>query len=186
MFAQKFADRRCSDPRQSLESERATANPSTKKQLDRLDRQINTTQRARLRSLHELFKQIPARIEKELAELEAAPASNSSSPEEAGQITEEIGLRRNPNPRLRRAPKLSQPPLLPVIKSPKSTSPSACEVRKESIKRKFCELGPQFRKRGHNPSRWWASPVISYSFDLPRTLPAHDGSRGGLRGPLRS
>jgi hypothetical protein len=98
MFAQKFADRRCSDPRQSLESERATANPSTKKQLDRLDRQINTTQRARLRSLHELFKQIPARIEKELAELEAAPASNSSSPEEAGQITEEIGFRRNPNP----------------------------------------------------------------------------------------
>jgi hypothetical protein len=66
--------------------------PVDEKQLDRLDRQIGATQRAWFRSLHELFKQIPARIEKELAELEAARASNSSSPEEAAQIAEEIGF----------------------------------------------------------------------------------------------
>jgi hypothetical protein len=70
----------------------AAGEPVDEKQLDRLDRQINTTQRAWFRSLHELFKQIPARIEKELAELEAARASNSSSAEEAAQIAEEIGF----------------------------------------------------------------------------------------------
>jgi hypothetical protein len=42
------------------------------KQLDRLDRQIHTAQRAWFRALKELQNQIPARIEKELAEIEAA------------------------------------------------------------------------------------------------------------------
>jgi hypothetical protein len=60
-----------------------------------------------------LLKQIPARIEKELAELEAARVSTSSIAEEAAQIAVEIGfVSPKPEPALPSHPQmpLSGPP----------------------------------------------------------------------------
>jgi hypothetical protein len=60
--------------------------------LYRLDRQINTTQRAWFRAFKELMHQIPARIDQELAEIEAATASASPSAANATEIAAEIGF----------------------------------------------------------------------------------------------
>jgi hypothetical protein len=67
-------------------SDPATRKPSHEDLLDRLDRQIHSAERAWFRALKELQSQIPARIQKELAEFEAAHATASPQAELAPEI----------------------------------------------------------------------------------------------------
>jgi len=69
-------------------SDPATRKPSQDDLLDRLDRQIHAAERAWFRALKELQRQIPARIQKELAKFETAHATGSLQAE----LSPEIGF----------------------------------------------------------------------------------------------